>query len=424
MTTPSHSTASEIQDQLIRRGTRVSERGTETIVRFDAPEKSSLLLPAFFTNLSYVVPQGPLRVPWKLDGIPITAQNAREPGARAFQFGDFAEQVTLYPELYVLGVLDPNKVVAVLHPRYEDQIGALRNLVNGIFERNLSRPPDMDEMRALTEARKASIIQTVRAELGLEMDFHFRAEPKVLVWIASLMTLGAQRHTMTFNPELPAYEFKLSFTMHIKSADVFQAHRILRRINAGQQPAEEVATLFRRVFDIVTPAVRSVVVGNSVWNRELIREMAIDGFAKVVERRIANEFGYIVLFSEFSPELNSRMVAGFNEADDFNSTLTRLKSRRGLLKELEDKRDKMLIDTGGDIDPKALQKVNDNLRVIQEEVTTLANEVRSAPKHDFGAAESLNDSVTAGLKLKFRQALLEDRTDEDRRHDYSAGTQG
>ena len=396
---------------LVRTGKELRDPMREQRITVSPPNAPSLL-PPIFARKPFVVPYGKLSVPIDFDGIAIRAR-----------IPETHEDVTLYPELRLEAVEKEGggeKLVAALYHAYESQLPELRKRIDGIFRTHVGLQPEVARLERVwsSRAKDADEIEgEIRTKLGVLVSWTLEPEPAISKWMHSLMRITPVSRTLTFNNELPSTTFSLSFSITVERVDLTMLHKTKRRAESGLSISEEIDRLFQRVHEITNPAFRSVWTGINMWNGELVRELAIDGFGTVVAKRLLSEFGYKIKFADFTPEPNAAMIAAFEKTSDPAILLTGLESARGLVATLQTRRTQTLLANDGDFKAKEVKDLDRSITKAKDELAGAEREYLRGNQRQTERLVEINDATSGDLRKKFQEALrLEDDTESKTRY--------
>lgn len=392
---------------LVRAGKELRDPVRERQITISPPNAPSLL-PPIFSRKPFVVPYGRFATPIDMDGKPLRARIAAT-----------HEDVILYPEIRLEAVDEGGggeKLAGALYHSYDRQLPELRERIDGIFRTHVGMQPEVAELERIWSARASDdardIARRIRAELGLQVDWTLEPEPSVRNWLHGLMRATPSSKTLTFNGELPSTEFSLAFSMTVERIDLAMLHKALRRAQSGLSVAQEIERLFQRVHEITNPAFRSVWTGINIWNGELVRELAIDGFGTVVARRLQSEFGYKVRFSDFTPHPNSAMIAAFKETSDPAILLGNLQASRDLVSALQGRRAQALLANDGVFESKEVTDLDRSLTRAKAEMAEAEKEYLRGNQRQTERLAEISEGSSGDLRKKFQEALrLEDTTE-------------
>lgn len=383
---------------LIRKGGEVRDKLREVKLRVSPPATSAFIPPVFATK-PVVVPRGAFAAPIDMHGKILEAKN-RETGG----------EVRVYPEFRLLGVEEGDgglRLAEALFHHHEEQLPEIMRRLDGIFRAQLgmrSTVEDFERLATANSAESESLRRQITSELGLLVDWTLSPEPKAAQWIQKLITSTPKSKTLSYNAELPSTEFKLTFTVTVQRANLQYAEKVRQRAEKGVSPEQELENITQRVYDITNPAFRAIWTGINVWNADIVRELAIDGFASVVAKRLAEEFGYEVKFSEFTPEPNEAMVKALRELAPQEALLEDYANARKVVKELKAARTEALISSDGDYDEVA--KLDESIKRAEAEVKEAEKARLSGDQEQVKMLESSSDAASEGMREKFKEALL------------------
>ena len=397
--------------ELVRKGTLVQDARRELAIRIDPPAPNKWL-PAVMTRESFVIPTGEFAKPIDMDGNPI---RTRVPLTD--------EPIEIHPELTLHGVAGEaggRRLAAALYHHTENQITAIADLIDGIFRRTIGRHPDMDQLQQLCDPHTREyreLAEKIEDELGLNVEWTLQPEPRAAKLLNQLRIHTPVQETLSFNEELPAEEFKLTFTLTVVGADLRQIHQIIRRAEGNRSVRDEIATIFKRVKEITVPAFRSALMGVTQWNQDIIRELAVDGIANTVARKIQQDYGYVVKFTDFSPELNRVLADALKELSrqSREHLLTDVNRTRQLVSKFKDQRHNALEEFEGDFE--MVSNLDESIRRAEEE------HEKAKKVHLNGIANNLEVKMLdtsepvsiKQLQSRFNQAITNVESSEDER---------
>ena len=396
---------------LVRKGTELRDAEREARIQITPPANTLVeqILPPIFSRQAFVVPHGSLAVPLDLDGLPLRA--------RIKETGD---QVQIYPEFRITGV-DGDEggkqlARAVFH-RFDEQLVVIRERLDGIFRSRLGQQPDATELEAIASSSNHAsepIVRTIRMDLGLKVEWTLQPEPQAATWLQKLAISTPISRTLTFNKELPTTEFKLTFTVTVERADLAHVHRVQRRALQNLTPDQEIQRLEARVYEITNPAFRAIWTGINVWNGDIIRELAKEGFGSVVARRVSNEFGYQVRFSDFTPEPNAAVLQALKQVSPQAMLSEIHQGQQKLYLELQKTRQETLLANEGNFE--SVKDLDERIARAKQEMEIARTEHLQGPQQQIQMLEGVKGGVGEDLRRKFRDALLlEDSSgDEDK----------
>lgn len=399
---------------LVRAGKELRDPSREQRIVI-SPPNATPWLPPIFERKPFVVPYGRLAMPIDMDGKPIHAHIA-----------ETHEEVTLYPKLRIEAVEKEGggeKLAAAVCHAYERQLPELRERIDGIFRAHVGLQPDVARLERIwsSRAKDADDIEgEIRSKLGLLVSWTLEPEPTIAKWAHSLMRATPVSKTLIFNPELPSTTFSLAFSLIFERIDLSLLHKAKRRAGAGLNVTQEIERLFQRVHEITNPAFRSVLTGINIWNSELIRELAIDGFGTVVARRLQNENGYKVRFSDFAPEPNQETIKALKETSDPAITLARLQSARQLVATLQDRRTQALLVNDGDFDATEITNIDKSLVKANSELADSEREYLRGNQRQMERLAEISEASNGDLRKKFQDALRLEEASESR-NQYGGG---
>jgi len=397
---------------LIRAGRQLRDPLREQQVMISPPNPPSLL-PPIFARKPYIVPYGKFAAPIDMDGKPLRARIAAT-----------REDVVLYPELRLEGVAEGgggDKLASALVNAYDRQLPELRDRIDGIFRSHVGMRPEVEELERIWSPKASEdardIARRIRADLGLDVDWTLEPEPAISHWVHSLMKSTPASDTLTFNAELPSTEFSLTFSITIERVDLSVLHMAQRRATAGLTLQQEIERLFKRVHEITNPAFRSVWTGINSWNAGIVRELAIDGFGTVVARRLQNEFGYKVRFSDFTPQPNAAMITAFRETSDPAILQAGLRAARNLVDALQNRRAQALLANDGVFDAKEVTDLNQSLTQAKSELIEAEREYLRGNQRQTERLAEISEGASTDLRKKFQEALrLEDTAETESKY--------
>jgi hypothetical protein len=395
--------------QLVRKGTELKDSLREMRVEINPPSPN-VLLPVIFTRQKFVVPREDFLCPIDMEG------KALHPRLR-----ETDERVEVYPEFRLIGVEegDGGKRLAIaLYHGYDEQIPTLRELLDGIFRGFIRHHPtaeDLDRVAAQDRPAYGDLRREIAAKLGLKVEWSLQPEPRTAEWLRKLVEISPRARMITYNKELAATEFNLAFSLSVERASIPNLHRLQRRARQNLQPEEEFKRIFQRVEEMTKPAFRAVWTGLNVWNRELVRELAVDGFAKVVSDRLMKEMGYVVRFSDFVPEPSENAIRIMGEVSSQPRLVEDYKDAAKLLGDLKKLRTTTLLETEGNFEK--VKGTDERIAQAEAEMTAARNNLLSGSQQDLEVLQAVKPGALEDLRQKFRAALLlEEKTTAEGRY--------
>lgn len=395
--------------QLVRKGTELKDPLRELRVEIHPPNPS-IFLPLLLTRQKFVVPREHFLNPIDMDGKPLRAR-----------IQETDEIVEVYPEFRLTGVEegDGGKRLAVaLYHGYEQQIPTLRELLDGIFRSFLGHHPTADELERIAGRDKRAyqeLRKRVAADLGLLVEWSLQPEPRTAEWLRKLVEMSPMSTVATYNEELPSTKFSLAFSLAVERASMSNLHRLQRRARSNLEPGQEFERIFRRVREITNPAFRAVWTGLNVWNRDLVRELAVDGFAKVVADRLMKEMGYVVRFSDFVPEPNEDAVKNITHVSSQQMLKEDYDRAKAVLNDLKEQRQTELLRTEGNFEK--VKRFEEGIKQADAEVAGARDLLLAGNLQELNVLQTAKPGVLEDLRQKFRTALtLEDKASSEQRY--------
>ncbi|WP_038164524.1 hypothetical protein [Verrucomicrobium sp. BvORR106] len=403
------------QIQLVKRGRERQETFGERRINYSPPAQSFLgeMLPRGLAKEPFVVPVGRLAVPVDMDGTPLTISN-RETG----------EVSTVYPRIRIVevdGETGAERLIAALYKRLDDQLPAIRERLDGIFRRYFTQGATFESIEKVATQHQApsELLDRISHDLGLKIEWSMNPEPTTSNWIRTLVgaTHPPVSDSLVFNEEFEETALTLTFSVSIEKVHLPNIVVAERRARQNSDAGTEVKRIFERVREMTKSAFRAVVTGVDVWNRELIRELAHDGFASVVSSKIAREFGYVVKFGDFGVELNQALVKSIKSGSLAEMYDARMDLAKKTYLALADKRAQLI--AAGSFP--AAQRLDESLAKAEEEVKKLAQTRVDSNNH---VTERLGESKVGqnqDVHEKFIRALqLEENAESQRKYGRSA----
>src|SRR5947209_2865166 len=172
--------------QLFRKGSELRDPERESRENV-TPANPNKFLPPIFGQQKVVVPRRDFLVPIDLDGTPL---KARLEGTQ--------EMITVYPELRLVGVenLDGGRRMATaLYHDYEQQLPALRVLIDGIFRSYLGHHPNaekLDEIAKPGSEPYREVQRKIATALGVKVEWTLQPEPRTADWLHALVAASPQ----------------------------------------------------------------------------------------------------------------------------------------------------------------------------------------------------------------------------------------
>ncbi len=395
--------------QLFRKGSELRDPEREARAEV-VPANPNILLPMFFSMQKVVVPRGEFLVPIDLDGTPLKAR-----------LESTQEMITVYPELRLVGVenLDGGQRLAkALYNDHEQQLPALRLLIDGIFRGYLGHNPAAEQLDEIAKPRSGAykkLQEKIALALGLVAEWTLQPEPKTADWLAALVSASPRSTVVKYNTELASMEFRLAFSISVERASLVHLNVLQRRAGRGLSPEQEFERLFARVYETTIPAFRTVWAGVNVWNTELVRAMAVDGFAKVVADKLTREFGYVVRFSDFTPELSDSALEALRRVAPDRLTLKDFEDAEGVLLHLKQLRRETLTTFDGDYS--SVAEIDQRIARAQAEMVAARDQHLTSNDEVRKVLGTVQPAMLEDMRQKFRSALLlEDEARE--RADY------
>jgi hypothetical protein len=395
--------------QLVRKGTELKDPLRELRVEIHPPNPS-MFLPLVLTRQKFVVPREHFLNPIDMDGKPLRAR-----------IHETDEMVEVYPEFRLTGVEegDGGKRLAVaLYHGYEQQIPTLRELLDGIFRSFLGHHPTADELERIAGRDKRAyqeLRKRVAADLGLLVEWSLQPEPRTAEWLRKLVEISPLSKVEVYNEELPSTKFSLAYSLSVERASMSNLHRLQRRARSNLEPGKEFERIFERVREITNPAFRAVWTGLNVWNRDLVRELAVDGFAKVVADRLMKEMGYVVRFSDFVPQPNEDAVKNITHVSSQQMLKDDYNRAKEVLDDLKKLRQEELLRTEGNFEK--VKRFEEGIKQADAEVAAARDLLLSGNLQELSVLQAAKPGVLEDLRQKFRTALtLEDKASSEERY--------
>lgn len=192
-------------------------------------------------------------------------------------------------------------------------------------------------------------------------------------------------------------------------------HRLQRRARSNLEPHQEFERIFKRVREITNPAFRAVWTGLNVWNRDLVRELAVDGFAKVVADRLTKEMGYVVKFSDFVPEPNEAAIATIQRVSSLKMLEEDYQHAEEVLRNLKQLRRSTLLESEGNFEK--VKPIDDSITKADAEIASARDKLLAGNQQDMNVLQSARPGVLEDLRQKFRTALmLEEKASSEERY--------
>ena len=246
------------------------------------------------------------------------------------------ETIQLFPNFRIRKLVQggAERLVIAVHHHYERQLDEIRKRLDSIWraELGMSCPVERLDLLVTHNASPSAVKlqERIADELGVLVEWIIEPEPQVVQWVQSLQNELAALKTLQFNEESSTAQFNLTFSAKIERAIPSGFHLLQRRVAAQTSPTEELGRLFDRIHAILDPAFGVLGNGDQVWKTDGFWQILPEGFAQVVARKVAQEFGYQVSFGDFrrerSPaekaalkriENSERLVMEYDQADTF-----------------------------------------------------------------------------------------------------------
>lgn len=289
--------------KLVRPGGRVSNPATEQVVLLDRTDRVLRIVQSVLPvgGVKYVVPSGKLERAIDFDGSVLTV-GIEETG----------EAVSLYPRLRAIGLAtDPSAaesgrtLASILHDHLDAQIPRLRTMIDTVFRDFIGLRASaslLDGIASHLSDGADGISGELRKRVGLEVEWVLEPEPTVAAWVQKLQALIADNTTQSFNQESRTAQFNLTYSARIIAVLPSRLHLVQRRARAGLPPAEELSRILKRVFVILNPAFGVFGDGSQIWRHPSFHPLLGAAFEQVVAPKIADEFGYEIVFGDFKRE--------------------------------------------------------------------------------------------------------------------------